>query len=94
MKFVRAGATNGAGIRLHGTEFQAQARENVAVGLVHTVVGFLQRFLIEVEGIRILHQKLAATHQAKTRTNFVAEFSLNLVKIKRQLFVAVQLIAR
>ena len=46
VEFMGAGTADGAGIGLHRTEVQAQAAENVAVGLVHAVVGLLQRGLV------------------------------------------------
>ena len=46
-----------------------------------------------MEGVGVLHQKLAATHQAKARADLVAELGLDLVQVDRQLFVAVQLVA-
>ena len=93
MKLMGASATNRAGIGLHWAEVQAQTGEDVAVGLVHAVVGLLQRGLIGMEGVGVLHDELAATHHAKARADFVAELGLNLVQVDRQLLVAVQLVA-
>src|SRR5690606_9780772 len=53
VEFVGAGAADGAGVGLHGAEVQAKAGEDVAVGLVHAVVGFLQRLLAQMEGVGI-----------------------------------------
>ncbi|MCY1404513.1 hypothetical protein D9M71_197220 [compost metagenome] len=94
VEFVGTGAADGAGIGQYGAEIQAQAAEHVAVRLVHAVIGFLQRFLAHVEGIGILHHELASAHQAEARTDLVTELGLDLVEVDRQLFVAVQLIAR
>ncbi len=60
---------------------------------MHAVVGFLQRFLGQVEGVGVLHQELAAAHEAEARTDFVAEFGLDLIEVDRQLLVAVKLVA-
>ncbi|MNZ43497.1 hypothetical protein D3C78_611000 [compost metagenome] len=93
VELVGAGAADGAGVGLHRTEVQAQAGEHVAVGLVHAVVGFLQRLLVEVEGVGVLHQEFAAAHQAEARADLVAELGLDLEEVDRQLLVAVQLVA-
>ena len=60
---------------------------------MHAVVGDLQRRLVGMEGIGILHDEFAATHQAEARTDLVTELGLDLVQIDGQLFVAVQLVA-
>ena len=46
-----------------------------------------------MEGVGVLHDELAATHQTETRTDLVTEFGLDLVHVDRQLLVAVQLVA-
>ena len=48
----------------------------------------------QVEGVSVLHQKFAARHQTKARTDLVAELGLNLIHVDRQLFVAGDLVAR
>jgi len=94
VELVRASAADGAGIGLHRAEVQTQTGEDVAVCLVHTVVRFLQRFLAQVEGVGVLHQEFAATHQAEAWADFVAELGLDLEEVDWQLLVAVQLVAR
>ena len=93
MEFVGTRATDGAVVRFYRTELQAQASEHVAVSLVHAVISDLQRCLVGVERIGVLHDELAATHQAEARANFVTELGLDLVQVDRQLLVAVQLVA-
>ena len=44
-EFMGRATADGAGISLHSTEIQTHAGEDFAVGLVHFVVGLLQRFL-------------------------------------------------
>ena len=48
----------------------------------------LPRLAAHIKGISILHQELAAPHHAKTRAYLVAEFPLDMVKIARQVLVA------
>ncbi len=64
------------------------------VRLVHGVVTGLQRLLVEVERVRILHEEFARAHHAETRPALVAEFHLDLVEVHRQLAVALELVAR
>ena len=46
-----------------------------------------------MEGISVFHDELACTHHAEARAHFVAEFGLDVVKVFRQLFVAVDFFA-
>ena len=90
MKFVGDVAADGAGVGLHRTEIHAQSGKDAGVGSVHELVGFLQRRLVGMEGIGVLHQELARAHDAEARTYFVAELGLYLVIVHRQLLVAAQ----
>jgi hypothetical protein len=93
MEFMGAGAADRTGIGLHRAEIQAQAGEYLTVSLVHAVIGCLQRRLIDMEGVGILHDEFAASHQTETRTDLVAELGLDLVQVERQLLVAAQFVA-
>ncbi|MNF81988.1 hypothetical protein D3C84_642800 [compost metagenome] len=88
-----AGTADGAVVGFNRAELQAQTGEHVAVGLVHAVVGDLQRRLVGVEGVGVLHDEFAAAHQTEAWADFVTEFGLDLVQVDRQLFVAAQLVA-
>ncbi|MNH14028.1 hypothetical protein D3C79_736150 [compost metagenome] len=46
-----------------------------------------------MEGVGVLHDELAATHQAEARTDLVTELGLDLVHVQWQLFIAVELVA-
>jgi hypothetical protein len=65
VKFMRAGAADRAGVGRNGTEFQAKARENPAVSVVHVAVFALQIFERGMERVAVLHQELAAAHDAE-----------------------------
>ena len=93
VEFVGAGTADGAVVGFNRAEFQAQAGEHVAVRLMHAVVGDLQRRLVSVERIGVLHDEFAAAHQTEAWADFVTEFGLDLVQVDRQLFVAAQLVA-
>lgn len=45
-----------------------------------------------MERVGVLHDELAATHQAEARADFVTELGLDLVQVERQLFIAGQLV--
>ena len=72
---------------------QAKAIEDALVGLAHGLVADLRAVAVFVEGIRILHDELAATHQTKAGAAFVAELGLDLVDVLGQLLVALELLA-
>ena len=94
MEFVRAGAANRAVVRRHRAEIQTQTVENRHVGVEHFVIAVLQAVRVFIEGVRVLHDEFAPAHHAKTRTNFVAEFGLNLIPVDRHLFVRLDFTSR
>ena len=49
--------------------------------------------MVEIDAICIFHQKLAATHHAKTGPYLVAEFPLDMIDDLRQLAVAADRLA-
>ena len=64
------------------------------VRLAHGVVAGLQPLLVEVERIRVLHEEFARPHHAEARAALVAEFHLDLVEVRRQLAVTLEIVAR
>ncbi len=93
VKLVGAFTANGTVIRHYWAKLQTQPGEDIAVGLVHAVVGLLQGFLVQVEGVGVLHDELTGAHQAEARTDLIAELGLHLVHVDRQLFVTGDLVA-
>lgn len=93
VELVGASAADGAVVGFNRAELQAQAGEHVAVRLVHAVVRDLQRRLVSVERIGVLHDEFAAAHQTEAWADFVTEFGLDLIQVDWQLFVAAQLVA-
>ena len=59
---------------------------------MHDLVGVCQGIHIGMKGVGVLHDEFPRTHDAETWANFVTELGLNLVKVGRQLLVAVQLV--
>ena len=93
LEFVRAGAADAAGVCGDGAEFQTQTGKDTAVSVVHILIGRLKRGVVGMEGISVFHDELARAHHTETRAHFVAEFGLDMVKVFRQLFVAVDFFA-
>ncbi len=54
--------------------------EDRAVGGAHILVGRGQALPVGVEGVGVLHDELAAAHQAEARPDLVAELGLDLVE--------------
>ena len=75
------------------TVIQPEALEDAAVGIEHVLVGGLQAFFIQMEGVGVFHQEFASAHHAETRADFVAEFALDLEEVDGQLFVRAQVAA-
>ncbi len=82
-----------AGVGLDGTVVHAHAIADAPVRLAHLVVGLLQRLLVGVEAVGVLHDELAAAQKPEARTDLVAELHLDLVQRQRQLLVGAQLVA-
>src|SRR5580704_4467562 len=57
------------------------ARESAQVGHEHPVVRTDGARLVEVEGIVVLHQELAAAHHAEARTHLVPELPLDVIEV-------------
>ncbi len=93
-KFVRHCPTHHAGIALNRYHFQPTAVKNIKVGLVDTRVEGVQPGKIEIEGVGILHCKLAHTNGTGPWAWLVAELSLDLVEHKGQLPIAAHNLAR
>ncbi len=49
MKLLRTATADRTGVGSYRSIGQAKAVENIAIGLVHYIVGFLQRSLVEIE---------------------------------------------
>ena len=73
---------------------QTTAAEYPEIRVVVFAVGNIQPLHVDIEGIRIFHEKLPHAQQAGFRARFVAEFRLDLVPDLRQLFVAADFAAR
>ena len=86
-------ATDLAGVGDNGQSLDIAALADVGVGLLHLVVLLLQTLLRGREAVGVLHDELAAAHQAKAGTELIAELVLNVVQVDGQLLIGAQLIA-
>ena len=86
-------ATDLTGVGNDGQGLDVAALTDVSVGLLHLVVLLLQALLRGGEAVGVLHDELAAAHQAKAGTELVAELVLNVVQVDGKLLVGTQLIA-
>ncbi|MCY1217520.1 hypothetical protein D9M72_294360 [compost metagenome] len=86
-EFVAEVAADRAGVGTHRNGAKTHARKRAQVGREHAVIGVFCPLAIEIEGIGVLHQELARTHGAETRTDLVAELQLDMVEVERQVTI-------
>ena len=80
-------AADRAGVGHHRDRGHAEPREGAEIGGEHAVVGVPGAGGVEVEGIGILHQELAAAHHAEAGPHLVAELPLDVIEVERQVLV-------
>jgi hypothetical protein len=80
-------AADRTAFRHHRNRPQSHAREGAQISDEHPVVSVLGSGKVEVEGISVLHQEFAPTHQPESRPHLVAEFPLDVIEIERQILV-------
>ena len=73
---------------------EAAALDDAPVRAFHRVVGLVERPVVGIEAVRVLHDELAGAHHAETRPDLVAEFHQYLVDRLRQVPVALHLVPR
>ena len=83
MKFMGDAAADAAGVRQYRAIDQAGAIENRRVGLVHQVIGLLQRCAVYMKGVGVLHAELPGTHDTKAWSALIAKLGLDLIEISR-----------
>ena len=80
-------ATDRTGVGAHRNRLQPHAGKRAQIGDKHAVVGMTRAFLVQIEGVGVLHQELAAAHHAETRADLVAELPLDVEQVARQVLV-------
>ena len=81
-----------ARLRLDGTERETAPFEHAVVRLVHLSVALAQAVDVGVEGVRVLHQELAAAQQPEAWPQLVAVLPVDLVQVHRQVAVRRELL--
>ena len=76
-----------AGHGVHRHILQIETVENTLIGATLVHIRLDKTFLVEREGVGVLHDEFTATDQACTRTEFVTILGLNLVEGNRQILV-------
>jgi hypothetical protein len=84
-ELLRGRAADRARVRFHERVLEPTPLEDATVRAVHLLVVDVEARLVEVEGIRVLHQELAPAEQPEARTDLVAELRPDLVEVERQL---------
>ena len=92
-ELLARGASDRTAVGLNGHSPEAATLKDAPVGLIHLAIGLLQAVLIGVEGIGVLHDEFAPTHQAEAGTDLIAKLGLNLVEVHRKLLVGPQQIS-
>ena len=93
MNSWRQVAADRPGLGLHRDRLQPHALEGAHIGQHHLAIADHRAVVVQVEGIRVLHQELAPAHHAEARAHLVAELPLDVVEDLRQLAVALHRLA-
>ena len=78
---------------LHRHRLDAHALEGAQISQQLRVIAHPRPGLVEVEAVGVLHQELAAAHDAEARADLVAELPLDVVERARQVAVALHVVA-
>jgi hypothetical protein len=76
---------------MHGERLEAATLEDSNVGLAIELEALVEPSLVDVEGIRVLHDELAHADEPPARPRLVAILGLHVVPELRELLVALQL---
>ena len=83
------GAAHGAGGGLDDDVLEAEPVEDPDVGVAVRLVALVEAGVVDVEGVGVLHDELAAAQQPGPGTRLVAVLRLDLVDRERQVLVGV-----
>ncbi len=90
-ELLRCAAAHRTGRRRHDHVLDAEPAEDPLVGVAMRPVRLGESFVGEVEGVRVLHDELAAAENACPRALLVAVLGLHLVQGDREILVRVVL---
>ena len=80
------------GVGDYGQGLKAAALADAGIGVLHVIVDLLQALLRGGEGIAVLHDELAAAHEAEAGAHLIAELILDLIQVDGQLLIGTQLV--
>ena len=83
MKLPGTVAANTSTVGGNRSKFQPETGKNTTIGGVHRIIGLLQRSLVNMKRISVLHQEFTRTHNPEARSYLVAELRLDLEIINR-----------
>ena len=86
-ELLGSGAAHRTGHGEHRHVLQVKTLEDALVGTALVVVGLAHAFLVDGEGVGILHDEFAAANQTGARAELVAVLGLDLVQGDGQVFV-------
>ena len=67
-----------AGIGLDHAILEAKALADACIGDFHIAIGLVERLLVGIEAVGVLHHELAGPEQTEARPHLVAELHLHL----------------
>jgi hypothetical protein len=82
------------GVSRNETISEPKCVEDPHVALAHFLVRAPCTVFVHVERVGVLHQELAATQEATSRSRLVAELRLDLVQVLRKIAIATDLVTR
>ena len=88
---MRHAAADQSGVRFDRTEFEAAARKDPLVGVVHFLIAEARTVFIGIETVGVFHDEFAPAHQTETGTDFIAELGLDLVAVHGELSIGTDL---
>ncbi len=91
---MRHAAANESIIRFDCAERKPAPCKNFLVRVIHFLIAETCTVFVGIETVGVLHDEFAATHQAETRTDFIAEFGLDLVAVHGELTIRAYLTAK
>src|SRR6266851_499783 len=90
-ELVRSRPAHHTGIRIHHDVAEAAAVEDLAIGLLVSVVRDVEGGLVGVEGVGVLHEELPGAQHPRARPRLVALLGLDLVPDLREIAIGANL---
>ena len=91
MELMGEAPTDGSAVGLYGAELDSQPSEDPFVGFEHLPILPISAGVVYVKGVAVLHDELTPPHEAETGPNLIPELALDLEKVDRKLFIALDI---